>query len=74
MYNATVRSSAGRGLLGRNRDTHQVANEFKGPAYAPDVELATCAKAEFCRLAARATSTGSSMLTSFKSQPDQGET
>ena len=74
MYNAAVRSSAGRGLPGRNRDTHQVTKALQGPIYAPDVEPATCVRAEFCRLDARATSTGSLVLTSFRSQPDRGGT
>ena len=74
IYNATVRSPAGRGLLGRNKDTYQVTNAFQGPTYAPDVESATWAKAEFYRLAARATSTGSLGFTYFKSQPGRGGT
>ncbi len=67
---ATVKSDAGNGHLSKKRSPHHFTNAFHSPTYLFDVNPATCAIAECCTLAAMATFTRSSRLTSHDAQPD----
>ena len=64
-------SDAGNGHFSERRSPHHFTNLFHSPTHSFEVDPATCAIAECCTLAVRATSTGSSRLTSRNTQPDE---